>query len=168
MTSSTNWVVERAVELEAERHHLEASGPGTVRCIADSGTMAVLLPAADSASTTAMPVGIWSMWSRSRPGDQLQSRVGPVSVDAHGDRAYLSQDRLTPQGDRSLDVQRRLRTGLQGRSDDRHRAPADLVVLDARDERELAWVIAPPTPLIIGNGEIVQFLADAGESEMDE
>ena len=46
---------------------------------------------------------------------------------------------------------------------------ADLVVLDARDERELAWVISPPPPpLILGNGEIVQFLADAGDAESEE
>ena len=38
---------------------------------------------------------------------------------------------------------------------------ADLEVLDSRDEREIAWwVSAPPPPLILHKGEVIQFLAN--------
>ena len=46
---------------------------------------------------------------------------------------------------------------------------ADLMVLDSRDERELAWIVSPPPPpLILGQGDVIQFLADAAGIETDE
>ena len=48
---------------------------------------------------------------------------------------------------------------------------ADLQVLDAKDERELAWEFGcPPPPLLVCRGDVIQFLGDAefeGEEEQE-
>jgi len=167
-------MVERAIELGAiSVDHLEASGPEAVRRIAESRTMAVLLPCSG-----------FSLDDRYAPGRDLVDAGAAVAVATNfnpGSAPCPSMPMaivlacrktgLTPQEAIAASTYNAACVlGLQdtvGSIAIGHRA--DLVVLDARDERELAWVIAPPPPpLIIGNGEIVQFLADAGESEMDE
>ena len=158
-------MTERAIELGAVSvDHLEASGPDTVSRIGDSDTIAVLLPAVDSVSTIDMQtVGARGSRCRGRHRHKSEPRIGSVSVDADGHHSCLPQVRAhAAAGDCGgymanaacvLGLQDQVGSIAVGNR-------ADLVVLDSRDEREIAWwVSAPPPPLIL-HKEVIRSLAN--------
>ena len=167
-------MVERALELGALTvDHLEATGPDIVAKIGQSETMAVLLPTSG-----------FCLDGRYAPGRALVDAGAAVAVATNfnpGSAPCPSmpmaivlacrKSGLTPQeAIVAATYNAACALGLQnevGSITVGHRA--DLVVIDTRDERELAWMVSPPPPpLVIGLGDVIQFLADTGESGEEE
>lgn len=167
-------MVERALELGAlSVDHLEATGPDMVARIGQSETMAVLLPTSG-----------FCLDGRYAPGRALVDAGAAVAVATNFNpgsapcpsmpMAIVLSCRklgLTPQeAIVAATYNAACVLGLQnevGSITVGHRA--DLVVIDTRDERELAWMVSPPPPpLVIGLGDVIQFLADTGEPGEEE
>lgn len=164
-------MIERAIELGARSvDHLEATGPDMVRRIGASDTMAVLLPASG-----------FCLDDRYAPGRDLIDAGAAVAIATNfnpGSAPCPSMSMaivlacrklgLTPQ--EAIAASTYNAACVLGLQDEVGSISvgkrADLMVMDTRDERELAWMVSPPPPpLVIGLGDVIQFLADTGESE---
>ena len=159
-------MTERAIELGAVSvDHLEATGPKMITRIGKSESIAVLLPAsgfclddryADGRALVESGAAV-AIATNLNPGSAPCPSM-PMAITLACRKCGLTpQQAIAAATYNSACV-----LGLQnevGSIDVGNRA--DLVVLDTRDEREIAWwVSAPPPPLILHKGEVIQFLAN--------
>ena len=159
-------MTERAIELGAVSvDHLEASGPDTVSRIGDSDTIAVLLPASGFCVDDRYANGrrlveagaAVAIATNLNPGSAPCPSM-PMAITLACRKCGLTPQQAIAAATYNaacvLGLQDQVGSIAVGNR-------ADLVVLDSRDEREIAWwVSAPPPPLILHKGEVIQFLAN--------
>lgn len=161
-------MLEKAIELGAVSvDHLEATTGQGIKRIAESDTMAVLLPCSgfclddryapgrallDAGAAVAIATNF-------NPGSAPCPAMPMAIVLACRKMGFTPQEAIAACTYNAACV-----LGLQGEVGSiavGHRA--DLIVLETTNERDLAWMVAPPPPpLIVSRGEVIQFLADAG------
>ncbi|MCH2149865.1 MAG: imidazolonepropionase [Phycisphaerales bacterium] len=159
-------MTQRAIELGARSvDHLEASSHDTIKQIGSSDTIAVLLPAsgfstddryADGRALVDAGAAI-AVATNLNPGSAPCPSM-PMAITLACRKCGLTPHEAIAASTYNaacvLGLQNEVGSLAVG-----HRA--DLVVLDTHDERELAWwVAAPPPPLILHRGEVIQFLAN--------
>lgn len=165
-----------AVEMGARSvDHLEAITQADIQLLGQSPTIAVLLPASG-----------FSLDQRYAPGRALVDAGAAVAIATNYNpgsapcpsmpmtialacrrNGLLPSEAITAATRNAANVLRL--DASHGRIEEGYQA--DLQVLDAQDERELAWEFGcPPPPLLVCRGEVIQFLGDAefeGEEEQE-
>jgi imidazolonepropionase len=159
-------MTQRAIELGARSvDHLEATSPAMIEQIGKSDTIAVLLPATGFCIDDRYANGraLVDAGAAVAVATNLNPGSAPCPSMPMAISLACRKGGLTPcEAIAAATYNAACVLGLQnevGSLAVGHRA--DIVVLDSHDERELAWwLAAPPPPLILHQGEVIQFLAN--------
>ncbi|MCH2134430.1 MAG: imidazolonepropionase [Phycisphaerales bacterium] len=160
-------MTQAAIEMGARSvDHLEAITPEDIGRLGDSSTIAVLLPASGFSLDQRYAPGrdlvdagaAVAIATNYNPGSAPSPSM-PMTISLACRQAGLLPSEAITAATRNaacvLGVESshgRLEAGMR----------ADIQILDALDERELAWEFGgPPPPLVLCRGEVVQFLGDA-------